>query len=255
MDSVKGSLFEMSEFFNKRMDDFQHQLQKTSPTPPNTATLASEFTAFRLFIMSSLETLQRQVELLAREMDRLEMRGRRKILLLHGIPEEKSEDITSVVMTTVANKLKMDKFSTESISRAHRLGQTTSSKPRPLLVKFKDVTLRDKVWFAKTQLKGTGITVSEFLTKSRHSIFMAARQRFGVSKCWTRDGIIHVLAPDGSHHLIECLADLEGISSPANPASSSPSGLAQIVSQTKKASSDKSINVKNTQRCKRIVKK
>lgn len=45
--------------------------------------------------------------------------------------------------------------------------------------------IRDKVLFAKTKLKVTGITESEFLMKSGHDVFLEARKRFGVGKCWT----------------------------------------------------------------------
>ncbi|XP_047538577.1 pickpocket protein 28-like [Vanessa atalanta] len=86
------------------------------------------------------------------------------------------------------------------------------SKPRPIVVKFTETAIRDKVWFAKTKLKGTGVTESEFLTKSRHNVFLEARKRFGINKCWTRDGLIHIIAPDGSRHRAECLSDLDSIS-------------------------------------------
>lgn len=67
------------------------------------------------------------------------------------------------------------------------------------------------MWFAKTKFKGTGITQSEFLTKSGHGVFIAARQHFGVNKCWTRDGVIYVVAPDGSRRKVERMLDLDNI--------------------------------------------
>lgn len=137
------------------------------------------------------------------------------MLLLHGVPEEKGEDAIMTVTNVVANKLRIAEFRSDSVSRAHRLGRSVENRPRPLLVKFKDVSVRDKVWFTKSKLKGTGITQAEFLTKNRHSVFLKARQRFGVNKCWTRDGVIHVLAPDGTHHQVEVQSELDAICSTA----------------------------------------
>lgn len=212
MDSLQGSLTAMSELFTCKMDEFQKQLQQSSSTP-STSALATDFAAFRLFVLSALDTVQKQIEFVARQMERLDMRSRRKILLFHGVPEDKGEAATEVVTNLISSKLKISGLSTNSLSRCHRLGRPMEKRPRPLLVKFREVSVRDKIWFAKAKLKGTGVTQSEFLTKSRHSVFMRARQLYGITKCWTRDGVINVLAPDGSHHRVECLAELEAIPS------------------------------------------
>ncbi|KAF9811198.1 hypothetical protein SFRURICE_002567 [Spodoptera frugiperda] len=76
---------------------------------------------------------------------------------------------------------------------------------------MQDVDTRDKVWYNKTKLKGTGITISEFLTKTRHQVFMAARNKFGVANCWTKAGHIYVLGPDGVRHRIASLTELRAI--------------------------------------------
>lgn len=222
MVAVQGSLVAMTALFKSQMDEFQRRLQQSSGSP-TTSSLASEFSTFRMFILSSLETVQHQIEFLANHVDRLDMRGRRKMILLHGVPEEKGENAASTAFNIVSKKLNVTECCDNSIARAHRLGNQVNNRPRPLLIKFRDVSLRDKVWFSKSKLKGTGITQAEFLTKSRHVTFMKARQRFGVSKCWTRDGIINILAPDGTHHRIEYLLELDAIAGDPVPAPPAPS--------------------------------
>lgn len=216
MESLKDTIIAMSEMFNKRMNEFQQKQQKdlqkgNSHSPVSTSSLAAEFESFKSFILIALKSLQRQVELLDREVDRLEMRRRRKMLLMHGVPEDKSEDTSLKITTLVADHLKLPNFSSSSIKASYRLGRPSDKKPRPIVIKFTDAAVRDKVWFAKTKLKGSGFTQSEFLTKTRHQVFLEARKRFGVVNCWTRDGIIHIVAVDGEHHRAECLSDLEGI--------------------------------------------
>ncbi|XP_047543367.1 uncharacterized protein LOC125075699 [Vanessa atalanta] len=244
MDSIKQSLAAMTELFNNRMQEFQHDLNKTS-SPGSTTSLASDFITFKSFVISALNTLQCQVEFLGRRLDHLEMRHRRKMLLLHGVPEEKTEDISARVTGLVADHLLLPNFSSASIKHSYRLGQRSDKKPRPIVVKFTDVSIRDKVWFAKTKFKGTGLTQSEFLTKSRHDVFLEARRRFGINKCWTRDGFVYVIASDGARHRVESLSDLNSI--PTASTTKSPV-------QTKSCDS-KGVDKVIVTRTKRLIKK
>lgn len=194
--------------------------------------------------MAALNTLQRQVEFLGKEIDRQEMKRRRKMLLFHGVPEEKTEEASICVAGLIAEHLMLPNFSSASIKSAFRLGRSSGKKPRPLVIKFCEVSVRDKVWFAKTKLKGTGITQSEFLTKNRHDTFVEARTRFGVNKCWTRDGYIHIIAPDGNKHIVECSSELNNIA--ASSSIRAPVQTKGIASKT-----DKEVIL----RTKRVVKK
>lgn len=204
----------MSDMFINTMNEFKRDLQKVnSSSPASTTSLAFDFCKFRSFVFSALSALQRQVDLLDREFDRHEMRRRRKMLLLHGLPEEKSEDTSARVNTIVADHLNFTNFLSSSIKSSYRLGRPVDNKPRPIVIKFTDSAVRDKVWFAKTKLKGTGYTQSEFLTRTRHQVFLEARQRFGIGNCWTRDGYIQIVTSDGKRHRVESLLDLKGIPS------------------------------------------
>lgn len=44
---------------------------------------------------------------------------------------------------------------------------------------------------------------------------MAARFKFGISKCWTREGSVFILGADGKRHRIQSLSDLDKIVVPA----------------------------------------
>lgn len=205
------TFLEVMAALNKRMDQFEGELQKTPPVANTTGTLAADFAAFKSFTAEVMRGFQHQMGLLARNLDNIEMHSRRKILLLHGITEEKQEDTAAVVMRAVTNHLHVKDFSLNDINRCQRMGRATTDKPRPVLVKLKDLDMRNKLWFSKTSLKGTGITLSEFLTRSRHQAFMEARQRVGIAKCWTKDGFIYVIGPDGTRHRICSLIELQNV--------------------------------------------
>lgn len=214
MDALKVTICELREHFDTKMADFQRSLQASAnPASSPTSNIAAQFNVFRTFIISALEGLQAQLGLLACKQEELEMRTRRKILLVHGIQESKNEKVASVVVEALSERLKIPDLKTESISRCHRLGRAKTNKPRAILIKFRDLGLRNKIWYAKTGLKNSGITLSEFLTKDRHGVFTAARQRFGVDKCWTRNGYVIVMGSDGAHNRITTLTELNSLPS------------------------------------------
>lgn len=221
MDSMKQSFAQMSEYFRITMSNFQKkviELEKTtSSTDENLVSkISSEFNEFRSFVMSILKVFEKQMDVLALQIDNMEMRSRKKMLLVHGVPESKKEDTAETLRKLFSENLNIPDFNLQSITRCNRMGRSQPEKSRSIVVKFSSVTIRDKIWFAKTGFKGTGVTVSEFLTKSRYNIFVAARQQFGTTKCWTKNGRIVVLKSDGSKHHIDSVSDLEDIKSQAN---------------------------------------
>lgn len=221
MESIKQTIEEMSSHFHAQMAHFGSELDKVSSRAPASSTsLAGDFEAFKSFVITALKGLQRQIEALAADNDRLEMHSRRKILLIHGVPETKEDNLAACVVKLAAERLKLSGFSASDISRCHRLGQAADNRTRPILLKLTNASVRNKMWLAKKCLKGSGVTISEFLTRVRHGLFMAARERHGVSKCWTRDGSIFVVGPDGSRHRITSYTELENI--PCDPAPEAP---------------------------------
>lgn len=248
MDSLKQSIAELTVNFNTRMAmDFQKDLAIAStPASSPTSNITAQFCTFRTFVLGALESLQAQVQFLSKQCDDMDMRTRRKILLFHGICEDDSVDLLSTVCSVLTDHLKLPEVTADSIRRCQRLGSPNTKKPRALLVKFQDITVKNKVWFAKNKLKGTGITISEFLTKSRHDTFLMARQRLGITKCWTRDGIIVFIAPDGSQHRVTTSAELEKILNASSPPAPSTSASGPSLSKDIKAP---------TVRTKRVIKK
>lgn len=209
MEAVHQSMAEMMEVFLRRLDVIQDQLPTTQPASPGG--IAEELATFKTFVLANFRALQSQIALLSYQVEQGEMRSRRKILLLHGVKEAENENTGQVVAKVMVERLKISGFTLADISRCHRMGRAATDRPRPILYKLSDIALRDRIWATKTSLKGSGITMSEFLTKARHDVFLAARQRFGISKCWTREGNIFVLGPDSSRHRVNSKADFAAI--------------------------------------------
>lgn len=94
-------------------------------------------------------------------------------------------------------KLSIETIHKDHIRSCYRLGKASGDKPRALLVKFSEIPVRKEVWQAKTLLKGSSISIAEFLTPHRRVIFKEARRLHGMRKCWTQDGNIYLKTNNG----------------------------------------------------------
>lgn len=214
MDAVNETLQDLTSFFNSRMEDFEKALhQHTTSSVPGAQlqtvkALSADYLQFKAFVVKAVKALKMQLDLLHTGMDRLETHSRRKVLLLHGLPEDSKENIAVKVHEVLGVRMKLMQIRPECIEACHRLGTANKERTRPVLVRFADYKSRSVVWKAKTALKGTRISMSEFLTKSRQNIFAAARKHFGIKNCWSSDGTIVVMLPDKSRRKITELGEL-----------------------------------------------
>lgn len=220
--ALTKSIDELAQMFQARMTEFEANLSSADSRDPTLSSVAADFTGFKSFVLKALECLRAQVESLAGQVDQLEQRSRRKMLLVHGVAEVDSEDTTALAVAVFKDRIKCD-VSVEDIGRSFRTGRSRQGKTRPILVAFRDVLLRDDIWHSKTALKGSGLTLSEFLTLPRHETFKAARERFGMQNSWTRDGSVIVRGGDGERHRVTSLAELDKIAVPSKTSGSDPS--------------------------------
>lgn len=210
VEQLMKSMEELSSVFSSRMGEFEKNLVQSgsAASTPTVKTLAAEFNTFKSFVWKTLGLLKSQVELVVVGLDRLETQSRRKVLLFHGLEESNNEDVLQKILYVLSNQLKMSDIKSTAIESCHRLGVKKDSA-RPVLLRFTSCQVRASVWSAKTKLKGTKITMTEFLTKSRQDVFTAARKHFGIKKCWSADGMIVVLLPNKSKIKISSQRELK----------------------------------------------
>ncbi|XP_014370374.1 uncharacterized protein LOC106720295 [Papilio machaon] len=225
---LSESMNKLETLFQSRMTQYESELKMAASGDSQSvhktiAGLSRDFMEFRHLIWQTVSTLKTQMELVLVGMDRFEMASRSNVLLFHGIPEEDNVTQESLILNIVNTNMKLTTITADDIVKCHRLGVTRTSKPRPLLVRFHDFRLRNIVWSGKTSLKGTKVTLSEFLTKTRHEVFMQARKHFGIRRCWTSDGRIVVLLPNKSRYKLETEAELASLMSQYPTSETEPS--------------------------------
>ncbi|KAH9642473.1 hypothetical protein HF086_007605 [Spodoptera exigua] len=186
---------------NQRMADFEAHLKASSPGA-DLSGLTKDFSTFKEHVWNVFTVLQNQIAEFSQSIDVIEMRHRKKFLLLGGVQEETDERPTDVVVSILQKHLGLPDIAPSSLQVCHRMGSASEGRPRPILIRFLDSAYKNQVWNTKTKLKGTSYVLSEFLTRRRQSAFSAARKLFGVNNVWTMDGSINIKLPDGKRRRV-----------------------------------------------------
>ncbi|KAI5651301.1 hypothetical protein NE865_00545 [Phthorimaea operculella] len=207
--ALSKNMNDLADLFTSKLAQFEKSIP---PAPQDNSTLASDFYAFKDFIMTAVANLKTQIELIYHSLEDIEMKSRSNTLLLHGLMEKDDEDLTQHISSMCHNQLQLASITADSFSACHRIGRNMSAeKPRPIVIRFACYKARQDVWLAKSKLKGTGLTLSEFLTPSRHALFLEARKALGVKGCWTMDGRIVAACPNGKRRRIGTMSDLAAV--------------------------------------------
>ena len=148
-----------------------------------------------LELKSENKRLQERLDKLSNAIDDQEQRNRNNCLLLHGVEELDGENTDDVVLKIINEKLELP-IVLQNIHRSHRLSPRNASrntrqnptKPRAIIFRFKDFRARQSVFYNKKMLKGTDISITENLTKKRHTLYKHAVAKYGLGKIWTIEG-------------------------------------------------------------------
>ena len=141
-------------------------------------------------LQCSVKEKDKKIEELEGKLDDLEQYQRRQCLRIFGVKEEETED-TDKIVAEVSQKIGAEVQACD-IDRSHRVGRRDGDRPRPIIVKFVSYRKRSEVYRNKRQLKGSGITIREDLTRQRHGLLREAITKFGLHNVWTQDGVIVV---------------------------------------------------------------
>ena len=107
-----------------------------------------------------------------------------------GIDEVKNEtthEIENRIVEVINNKLHVDVVGSD-IEALHRVGKSQKRNARGVIVKFVNRKKKDSVLRQRRLLKGTGVTITEDLTKTNLDRLMTVRSNPSVDNAWTHNG-------------------------------------------------------------------
>ncbi|XP_059049815.1 uncharacterized protein LOC131844854 [Achroia grisella] len=194
----------------KMMAGFEGKLQAISPQSTDITQLSNEFYEFKNYTHQIFSLLRQQINYLVHTTDEIEMRHRRKYLLLGGVSES-DEDLATVITSIFKEHLKLSDLHASDISSCHRLGTVVEGRHRPIVFRLANPALGLSIWKNKTKFKGTKFVISEFLTRRRQELFLEARKRLGMKNVWSLSGNIYAKDPEGRRCRINIIDDLDAI--------------------------------------------
>ncbi|KAH8042453.1 hypothetical protein HPB51_023463 [Rhipicephalus microplus] len=113
-------------------------------------------------VSDAAERLMSQQDVLQSRLDDLEDRSRRSNLLVHGIPDSReswqdTEEKTLAALSSATGKA----ITGNDVDRVHRIGTFSSSKTRPVIIKFRSFKMKEAILSDRAVLKTKDIAVSE----------------------------------------------------------------------------------------------
>lgn len=170
--------------------------------------ISSKIDELRQQYEEDIQEVRKENSVLEDKLDQLEQYSRRNCVRIFGAGEKKEETVEETV-SNIMKKIGVNIVS-DNLEICHRVGKLVLQKPRPILVKFSTYKLRQSVIVNRKHLKGTGITITEDLTKQRINSLNLAKKKFGPKVVWSVNGNIYVFYKNIKHN-IKCETDLDEI--------------------------------------------
>ena len=177
---------------------------------------SSRFVAELVEISKRIEVLEKMVKSLVamaseneRKLDDLEQYGRSNCLILHKCKNVPTGSYHSFLdyLLGIFHKMScpVEKF---DIDIAHVLPTSLpKEKGTPIIVKFVRRSVRNAVFAKKKVLAGTGMAITESLTKRRLRLVDEARKIVGFKMVWTMKGVVYAMS-NGRRQVISSIKDV-----------------------------------------------
>ena len=139
------------EFITQKFDEYEKDRRE------NDAIIAT--------LQNELKNASMKVEDLEKKMGRQEQYSRRNCILVHGLKEENNESTDDRAVKLFREELNEDVLLV-NLDRTHRIGKKkrdSSSKPRPVIVKFSRYNIREKVFKSKKNSRGKILALQKIL--------------------------------------------------------------------------------------------
>ena len=154
-------------------------------------TLRREFEDLKTLV----STLVPKIEKIKKDMDDQEQYNRSNCLIVHGVKNipKRGEylDNKNFICSELNKKLTLNPpIQASDLDITHPL---PSRKGDAMIVKFLQRTQRNLIYSKKRQLKGSGVIITESLTKRRLKLLEAAKSAFGHFFAWSMNDDVYVI--------------------------------------------------------------
>jgi ribA/ribD-fused uncharacterized protein len=148
---------DIAEIKSDQSTQLNHITSKVEQIEQNFQSIKTE----NMLLKTENQALKQNIVLLNEKIDRQEAYSRKHNLLLHGVKEDQAPIITTV--RRILGSMGIPEPNNIMIDDAHRLGQMSKTRNRPIIFRLILKSDRNLIWDARRNLKGSDIFISEDL--------------------------------------------------------------------------------------------
>ena len=190
LDSLKEEIRGLKDCFQQKVEELEGRVFEAENKIEK---VQADFAAEKKRNESLRNQVRQQDRLLKEnesQLNDLQQYSRRWNLRIYRVPEaagETAEDCSRKVCAVFTDKVGITTRPAD-IEVAHRTGQKSSDKPRPILVRFVDRKKRDTVIANRRKLKNKGTVIDEDLTHANYQLSTRAYKHSATMSVWSSNG-------------------------------------------------------------------
>lgn len=178
---LEGRVFELEARVDKKDNEITSLLKKNDE------------------LLNAVKNQETKVKQNEKDMNDIQQYSRRWNVRVYRVPEterETMEDCVKKVCRIFTQDVGVA-TSPSDIEVAHRTGQRSGQRNRPILVRFFDRKKRDNIMANKKKLKNKGVVVGEDLTAANYKLYTAAYKHSASLSTWTVNGKVFAKLKNG----------------------------------------------------------
>lgn len=178
---LEGRVFDIEAKVEKKDSDLAHAVRRSEE------------------LKNSLKSQETRMKTMEREMNDIQQYSRRWHLRVYRVPEaekEQPEDCVKKLCHIFSQEVGVT-ITPVDIEVAHRVGQRSSQKARPILVRFFDRKKRDEVIANRKKLKNKGTVIGEDLTYENYKLSTSAHKHSATMSVWSVYGKVFAKLKNG----------------------------------------------------------
>lgn len=221
-DELNARVGDIEESLKMGIEELKSQLSSSSNTSEDVSAFTAKLNDFQNKIMQSINSIKtdllkmkEKVNSAEKLVDDHKQETYLNSVIISGIPEKSNEDLYEEVCKLLNTKILFNsnpriQITITDINYCQRIGKKDDKRKkfRLVSVEFTNRWMRDLVFNSKKNLKGSGLAISERLTKYNLNLYNKVYAKVGMRRCWTWRGKIFINS-DNQKILIVSESDLD----------------------------------------------
>ena len=182
----------LTETFMEKLEKLEGRLLDTEVKAEKVESEVKSLKKVNETATGMIKQQDRRIKQNERKLNDVQQYSRRWNLRVFKVPEKEKEtaaDCTAKVCAIFSDKVGIP-ITASDIQVAHRTGQRSSTRARPILVRFFDRKKRDSVIISRRNLKNKGYVIGEDLTYANCQVFRKASEHSATMSVWSSNGKI-----------------------------------------------------------------